>query len=233
MSSDTSFHLTTNNLSLRRSAIIGGFAILIMTFAALFSVGFVLGSLIVEGNINLTISNIKSSEQLFRFGIFSWIIIFICDLLVSWSLYVFFKPLNPSLSLLTACFRIVYTTILGISISHLITVAWIINTESISSENILLHLERFQQIWSLGLIIFGAHLFGLGYLSFQVQAIPRLLGILLILAALGYFINNTAKFLIFNYEQYQSTVELIFMLPMILGEIGLAIWLLRKGGKLK
>lgn len=224
--------MSINNLSsIRKTALIAAFAILTMAFAAFFSLGVALDPLIAKDNINLTISNIKAAELLFRFGILGWIIIFICDLVAAWSLHLFFKSSNQNLSLITAWFRLIYTAILGISISHLILVAAQINTAPLSGQSIGLALERFRQIWSFGLIIFGFHLLGLGYLVLKFQTIPKVLGILLILAAFGYIINNVANLLILNYEVYQAIIEMIFMLPMILGELGLAVWLLLKGGK--
>lgn len=88
--------------SLRQAAIVAGGAIIIMALAAGFAVSFVFESVIVPGDATATANNIKASEMLFRIGIFSWLIIFICDVLAAWGLYVFLKPVNKSLSLLTA-----------------------------------------------------------------------------------------------------------------------------------
>lgn len=71
-------------ISLRKAAIVTGVAILIMAIAAVFATDFVLGSLIVPGDAAATTNNIKASEMLFRTGIFSWLIILICDVLAAW-----------------------------------------------------------------------------------------------------------------------------------------------------
>ncbi len=44
-------------------------------------------------------------------------------------------------------------------------------------------------------------------------------------------ITNLGNLLLPNYETLIATIETIFMLPMIAGEVGLALWLLFKGGK--
>lgn len=51
----------------------------------------------------------------------------VLDIIVAWALYVFLKPINKSLSMLTAWLRIVYATILGSVLIHLINVLQIVN----------------------------------------------------------------------------------------------------------
>ncbi|CAF4430894.1 unnamed protein product, partial [Rotaria magnacalcarata] len=65
---------------------------------------------------------------------------------------------------------------------------------------------------------------------FKSGYIPRLFGILLIIASLCYITSNFANLLLSNYEKYKATVELFISLPMIVGELGFGLWLLFKGG---
>lgn len=88
-------------------------------------------------------------------------------------------------------------------------------------------------MWSLGLIVFGAHLFALAYLVLKSGFIPKVFGGLLLLAAACYFGSNIANLLMANYEQYKKTVDMIIGLPLAASELGLAVWLLLKGGKTK
>ncbi len=91
-------------------------------------------------------------------------------------------------------------------------------------------MKGFNNIWSIGLVVFGCHLYVLGYLVFKSGYIPKIFGVLLIIASLCYIINNFANLLVNNYEKYKATVELFFSLPMIAGELGFGLWLLFKGG---
>jgi len=84
----------------RKYALTAGIALMVMTLAALFSYGLVLGSLVVKGDAIATFDNIKSSITLFNIGIIGWLIILIADIVVTWSFYIFLKPLNNRLSLL-------------------------------------------------------------------------------------------------------------------------------------
>ncbi|MCP5098280.1 MAG: DUF4386 domain-containing protein [Chloroflexi bacterium] len=232
----------TNNitdLSQRKVAIVAGVALIIMAITAGFSFGFVLDTLTVAGDATATFNNIKASEGLFRAGIGGWLLILILDVLVAWALYIFLKPVNKSLSLLGGWLRLVYTAVLGAALLNFAVILLIISgadylnifEESQLQALVLLFLNAFHGVWAIGLVIFGCHLFVLGYLVFKSNDIPKILGILLILAALGYLITNLGNLLLPNYETLIATIETIFMLPMIAGEVGLALWLLFKGGK--
>ena len=83
----------------RKFALFTGIS-LVMAFTALFSYGFVHGNLVVQGDADATLHNIQTSSSLFRAEIFGWIIIFITDIIASWALYFFLKPIHTSLSLL-------------------------------------------------------------------------------------------------------------------------------------
>jgi hypothetical protein len=82
----------------------------------------ILQELIVPDDATKTVSNIIASEGLFRIGICCLLIVAILDIIVAWALYIFLKPVNKSLSLLTAWFRIVYATILVAVLIYLINV---------------------------------------------------------------------------------------------------------------
>ncbi|WP_214659001.1 DUF4386 domain-containing protein [Candidatus Formimonas warabiya] len=107
------------DLPQRNAAIVAGISFLLMTIAAGFAYGIVLGNLIVPGDATATANKIMDSLMLFRASICSFLIVLICDV-VAWALYVFLKQVNKSLSLLTAWFRLVYATILGIALLNLV-----------------------------------------------------------------------------------------------------------------
>jgi len=63
-------------------------------------------------------------------------------------------------------------------------------------------------------------------LVFKTKKVPKILAVLLVLAALGYLLIHIMPLLPSFFGNYKSLIDLIFMAPMILGELGLAIWLL-------
>lgn len=215
----------------RQIAIITGIAILTMAIAAAFSIGFVFNSLVVDTDAELTAQNLQQSEVLFRAAVLGLVIILICDVLASWGLHVVFQAVHKNLSLLTAWLRLIYTAILGSSLLNFVMVIGLIGATN-NGDSILMYIHAFQNIWSIGLIVFGVHLLALAKLVYPVNNLHNIWSWLLFLAGLGYILNNTGNLMLPNYAAaYKATVEGIFMLPMILGEVGLGIWLLAKGGK--
>lgn len=227
-----------SNVSQRTAALVAGFSIVIMAVLAGYAYGYILQSLIVPNNPKLSANNIKSSMTLFRVGICSFLVIVICDILAAWGIHISLKHVNESLSLLSAWFRLVYSGILAIALLNFTFVVLLLNDAdylSVFETNqlnawVIFFLKGFNNIWSIGLVIFGCHLMVLGYLVVRSGFIPKIFGVLLIIAALCYIISNFANLLLHDYEKYKSTVELFTSLPMIVGELGFGLWLLFKGG---
>ncbi|WP_144507181.1 DUF4386 domain-containing protein [Bacillus mycoides] len=216
----------------RKFALFAGTSLLVMAFIAFFSYGFVHGNLVVQGDTNATFHNIQTSNSLFKAEIFGWIIIFITDIVAAWALYFFLKPIHANLSLLTACLRLMYTATLGIAIFNLIFVLLLSKSTVANSEAYtMLFLEAFEYIWSVGLIIFGLHLFVLGYVTFLFKQIPKFISILLFIAAIGYIVIHAMNTMFSQYDAMLSILNVVFQLPMIAGELGFSIWLLLRGGK--
>ncbi|MFJ6209692.1 DUF4386 domain-containing protein [Lysinibacillus sp. NPDC092081] len=222
----------------RKSALIGGTALIIMALAAFFSYGFVHENLVLQGDATATFNNLKSSNTLFKAGIFGWIIILITDIVVTWAFYIFLEPINRSLALLAAWLRLTYTTILGVAILNLVFVLLLSNSTDNFSFNInqlqahvMFFLKAFETVWAIDLIIFGGHLMVIGYIAFKSSEIPKVISILLLLAATGYIIINVFISFFSQYDEVISILKFIFNVPMILGELGFGIWLLIKGGK--
>ncbi|EJS66586.1 DUF4386 domain-containing protein [Bacillus cereus] len=216
----------------RKFAITAGTALLIMAFAAFFSYGFVHGNLVVQDDASTTLHNIQTSNSLFKAEIFGWIIIFIMDIIAAWALYFFLKPIHASISLLAAWLRLMYTAILGIGVFNLI-LALLLSKSIIANPETytMLFLSAFEYIWSVGLIIFGLHLFVLGFVTFLSKHIPKFISVLLFIAAIGYIVIHVMNTMFSQYDAIISIIQIVFQLPMIAGELGFAIWLLLKGGK--
>jgi len=217
----------------RKYAFIAGFALLFMAVLAAFSFGYAHNNLVIPGNAYATVSNLRFSSLLFKTEIVGWLAILFLDVVVAWSLYLFFKSNNPKLSLLTAALRIFYTIIFGAAILNLLHILPFLNGSS--SENakaqILFHLNSFETTWSFALIIFGFHLLVLGILVLQSKSIHNFWGLLLVFAAMCYTVINSAKFLLPEFENQVATAEMILSLPMAFGEVGFAFWLIIRGGK--
>lgn len=222
------------DISLRQAAIIAGVGLLIMAIIAPFAEFSVRQGLIVPGDAATTAQNIMANESLFRIAIYIYLIVAILDVVVAWALYVFLKPVNPSLSLLTAWFRVVYAAVLvivllnfGVALQLLSGADYltVFQTGQLQAQ-MMLFLNAFDYGWQIGLAIFGLHLLLLGYLVYKSGGyIPKILGVLLIIASLGYLIDSSGTIL-------SPTYEANIALFTFIGEVLLIFWLLIKGARI-
>jgi hypothetical protein len=90
---------------------------------------------------------------------------------------------------------------------------------------VMLSLNTFDAGWNIALVVFGFHLLLLGYLVFRSGFMPKLLGILLIVAALGYLVDSVGKILLPDYNLTIATFTFV-------GEVLLIFWLFMKGSRL-
>lgn len=223
------------NTANRKYALTAGISLLVMSLAAAFSYGYVQGNLVVEDDSLLTYQNIANYRPVFLGGIAGWVVIFITDLVVAGSLFYYFKSVNRQISLLTAWIRIIYTAILGIAIYQLFVIIPLTGDVGVKSSievtKVSELISSFESIWSGGLILFGFHLLGLGYLSLRSGFVPRIFGWLFLFAGACYILVHSAKALMPEYQSQVDSVESILAVPMGLAEIAFAIWLLFRGGK--
>lgn len=219
------------NSSKRKYAIIVGLSLILMAVLAGYAYGFVYGSLVFPQEGQKTLEAIQKSIGTFKSGIAAWVGILILDILVAWALHLFFKEVQPRLSLATALIRILYSGVLGLAIYHQVAVLSVLDVGGTGSQ-VMQELKAFESIWSNGLIIFGLHLIGLGFLAWKAEFVPKFWGVLLIFAGISYSAIHLAK--VFFPEQIDQivSIEQVLSLPMALAEIGLAIWLFWKGGRI-
>ena len=211
----------TGEVSLRTAARIAGAGLLVMFVAAMFANFFMIEGLIVPGEAETTLNNIVANQLLFRLGIVSFLIVLVCDVLVAWALYVFFKPASTGLSVLAAWLRLLYTAIFGAAVFGLVVVLRLVSSVDLLAAfepaqlqaQVILFLNAFDSGWLFSLVFFGVHLFVLGFLVFKSGYAPRLLGILLILSSFGYLVDSFAQFLLLNYASYESIFLIVVAVP--------------------
>ncbi len=163
------------DISLRKAAIIGGFSLLIISILAPVGYYGLIQNLIVSGDAATTVSNIRASEGVFRIGICCLLINAVLDLVIAWALYIVLKPVNKSISLLSAWFRVAYTVMLVVALSNFVSVLQLLNDakylaafgpNQLNAKAMLL-IDTYGNVWNLGYVLFGFHLIILGYLVFK------------------------------------------------------------------
>ena len=83
----------------------------------------------------------------------------------------------------------------------------------------------------MALAVFGLHVVALGRLAWQSGRIPKWLAVTLYVAGIVYIVDNLGKLLVPDYAVHFAAVTAMGAIPAIVGEVGLAIWLLVKARK--
>lgn len=205
-----------------------------IAYVLIFICGFYANFAILESLVDLnnskqsTFDIINNSIQ-FRNGLFGFVIMLISDMFLIWSLFRVTAPTHKILSFIASFFRGLHALFFMIALVKLIEV-YRITTEVVSSEKlqnrVINLLTKFDELWTIGLLFFALHLLVIGVLAFKSNYIPKFIGVLLVLAALGYSIDGFSKLYFDSYRDYQSDFEFIVISTGVIGELSFTIWLL-------
>ena len=172
---------------------------------------FLLANFVVPGNTEALARDIESNGKLFGFAVVGYLLVLALDSIIGLALYAVLKPSSKNLALLTATLRLLYA---GILITGLC--ALVIHVVDVYG---------YAKIKLFGYVFFALHIFVLGYAVFNSGYIPKILGVLLILASFTY--------IVFFIDLHLSEVfEVIIMLIMAIAEFSLSIWLMVKRDRL-
>ena len=219
----------TREISPRFKARIAGVSYLLGALTSVCGQMVVLGMLVVPANATATAANILSHESLLRLGFVASLMTVPLHLIWAVLFYGLFKPVSRSVSLLA-----VYIMLLGCAmwtLSSLFHLAPLLVLQSKSSLSafapeqlqalafMLLKLNA--QAFDIGLVFFGFWCVLVGYLILSSTFLPRIIGVLEVLAGLGYLTLLWRPLAHFLYPY-----NLALAGP---GEISLMLWLLVKG----
>jgi hypothetical protein len=90
---------------------------------------------------------------------------------------------------------------------------------------VTLFLDSYSYGYTIGVVFFTLHTFTLAYLIFKPGYFPKILGVLFMIAALGYLIDGFSHVLIADYVKG----PVYLALPIAIAEIAFPLWLLIKG----
>ncbi len=214
--------------------ITGGFYLLITVLSI--PVHFVIpAQLISPGNAAATANNIMASMGLFRMGIGAELVLLLSEIVLSVLLYVLLRPVNKTLSLLAAVSRLTMTMIHGVNLlTHFIVLLPLGGAGylTVFAPNqlqalVMVFLNAYDYGFTIGIVFLFLHILVLGYLIFKSDYFPKILGVLFVIASLGYLIDSFSHVLIPNYNKG----PVYLTLPIAIAEIAFPLWLLVKGVK--
>lgn len=215
----------------RPKARMAGFFYLLVFLLGFFEL-FASGRLVVSGNAAATAANILAHESLFRLGWAANLLATASYIAVTALFYELFVPVSRSLSRLAAFFSLVGCAIGAASgfvrLAPLAILGGGAPTASVFSAEqsqalAYTFLRLYSQAYNIGLVFFGFYCLLIGYLIYKSTFLPRILGVLMMIAGLGW--------LTFLWPPLANSLSPYILLPGILGEGSLTLWLLIAGVK--
>jgi Domain of unknown function (DUF4386) len=189
----------------------------------------------VPGNVAATAQNILAHEFLFRIGIAAGLIGAAGFLFVPFTLYGLLKTVDSKLATLMVTLFAV-----SVPISFLNELNHIAALKLASGTNLLSAFTRpeldalatvFLNLWGhgnlLAQIFWGLWLFPLALLILKSGFLPRIMGVLLIIAGFGYLVSSVGQLLLPNSAHI---VSMISAATGAAGELPVSLWLLVNGG---
>jgi hypothetical protein len=174
----------------------------------------------------------------YRTGMAIEAVIFLIEVVLAGLLYVIFRPVHHAIALSASLARFGEAIVQG---ANLLTSALVLGVAgtgtamaafSPQQRDALLYL--FQEangamvlVWGL---FFGLHVVLLGWLVFASGFLPRWLGVLVLIAGLGYLVQS---FGVLMTPGAADTLDMVVLLAAVPGELALTLWLLIKGVNVK
>lgn len=213
----------------KQTARLAGWLYLVLAVLGYFGYLYVPEFLVVPGDMGATLHNIAASESMYRLSMVSTLLMNIVSILIVLLLYKLLKPAGETLAEYMVVFLVIGAGISMINeVNHFAalalssTNATSVFTASQSQFFVQFFLDMQEFGAYIATIFWGLWLFPLGILIIKSNYVPKILGVLLIVAGVGYLVDSMLLFLApqfgFTFTDYTFIGEILFLL-----------WLLIKG----
>ena len=221
--------------SIKKQARLAGLLYFLASLPAPFGLIYVPTKLIVLNDPTATANNIRASESLLRLGIGCELLGSIMFILVVVALYRLFKPVNETYALTMMILILISIPISLLSVVNEVVALIVVNGANFLSVFDARQLDALAYILMrlhgrtilVAEIFWGLWLIPFGILVIQSRFIPRILGYLLFLAALGYLASSVTFLLLSSYGDFVD--KFASQLPLF--ELPIILWLLIFGAK--
>ena len=217
-----------------RTARIAGLWYLAIAVFYLFGMEYINKTFLAGGDIEATIKKIQASHLLFRLGLLSCLVGHICFLFLANALHRLFSPVDRDLSRL-----MVILIVAGVSVSFLARLnqvaaillldgrAYLAAFEPARLKALaMFFLDLLRHGEKMATLFWALWLLPLGLLVIKSGFMPKVLGMLLIVACVSY-LADFMNFFIFPH--LMPLVDAPFTVVQMAAEIGFLLWLLIKG----
>ncbi|MGB5404539.1 MAG: DUF4386 domain-containing protein [Robiginitalea sp.] len=191
------------NLSTKALARTTGFFYLLIITGGLMSGMFVRGTLIDPANAEITLNNLVENESLFRLGFLGDLIMVLSDVIVSVLFYFLLVNVHKGLAIFAAVFRLLQSTVLGANLINLFKPILMIqgadklSTEQLTdlSSDVLTQIQVFDYGYLISGVFFAINCLLMGVLLYKSADFPKIIGVMIFIAGLGYVFNSMASFI--------------------------------------
>jgi len=218
----------------RLVARVGGLFYLAIIVIGALGEGLIRGRIVVAGKPTATAANLVSLEWLWRLGVAGEMVLLVLASALSLILYLLLRPVNRDVALMAVFFNLVciaVEAVAGVSLATaLLPVTSAEYATAFGPEQLgamaTLAIRSHTYGFGVGLIFFGVECVVLGWLIARSGYMPRTVGRLMQLAGVCYVINSAALLLS---PALSNRLFPAILLPAVVAEFSLAIWLLARG----
>ncbi|HYR28004.1 MAG TPA: DUF4386 family protein [Thermoanaerobaculia bacterium] len=194
--------------------------------------------IVVVGNAAATAANITAQESLFRMSIAADLLATVTYVVATVIVYAMLAPVNRNASLLGAFFSLLGCTASAIGFAFNLAPAVILggskSLSAIPAEELqalaYLFIRLREQTGGISFLFFGLHCLVVGTLIAKSRFLPRVVGVLLAAGGLGWLTFSLSNLLS---PQFARVLSPYILIPGILGEVTLTVWLLSFGVNLE
>ena len=213
---------------------VGGVLYLIIIVGGAFGEAYIRGGRVVSGDATATAENILASETLWRVGIANEFFMLMCTVALALILYVLLRPVSRDLALLAVLFNLVSIAVEAVNEQNLLGALLPLSgaefLRAFDPEQLhalsYLRMQAYEYGFGVSLLFFGCECLVLGVLIYRSGYLPKTIGILMLVAGVTYLVN---MFAVIVAPPVAAFLFPVGMLPVLLGECSLCLWLLLKG----
>jgi hypothetical protein len=218
----------------QRVARIGGVLYAVIIVVGLLEAALIRERMVVSGNPAATVDNLRAMSTLWRVGIAADFVVLSCSVPLSVIFYLLLEPVSKPLALVAVFFNLVSLTVEAAGdlylVSALLPTTGIPYLAAWSPEQraamVGLAIRSYDYAFAAALVFFGWECLVLGHLIRRASYLPRFVGVLMQIAGAAYLVNSFAVFLS---PALASMLFPLILLPSLVGESSLCLWLLFKG----
>lgn len=220
----------TQDFNWARSAGLAYLAVAVLAGFAEFSVR---TGMVIQGDTAATMANIAANQMLYGLAGIADLQVLLLDAWLGLAFWMLLKPVNKPVALLALFLNLLRLPWMGANVVYHFGALLLVNGALPSfppgqvQDLVALLLDLHAYGYTANGIFFGAWCFTIGWLFYRSGFVPRLLGVVMMLALVGYW---TDLFVVFVLPAFEPTVSPVAIIPAALAEISVCLWLTFRGG---